>query len=218
MQIAVRGDFNPVYIDALVVAYLKLDFYEEASVLLREAEKRFPKSATVAAGAGDVHMRLNRIDEAMRQYEKAAELAPDESFKLKIRKIQVTMLIAANRYTEAEALLPELEQDSNNRAFVVARRIEMAKYDLESPVAAEIRELLEGNSSNDRETGRPNLLRLYGLLAENSRDYDLAFESWKNSRVKLQDLYDPPESGGRVPARAAYLYQGSFCQNQAFFA
>ncbi len=136
-------------------------------------------------------MKLNRIDEAMRQYEKATGLAEDASYKWKIRKVQVTMLIAANRYTEAEELLKELEQDSNNRAFVVARRIEMAKYDLESPIAGEIRELLDGNSSNDRETGRPNLLRLYGLLAENSRDYDLAFDSWKKSRVKLQDLYDP---------------------------
>ena len=124
-------------------------------------------------------MKLNRIDEAMRQYEKAIELTQDASYTLKIRKIQVTLLIAANRYTEAEALLKEFEQDSNSRAFVVARRIEMAKYGLESPVAGEVRELLDVNTSDDREAGRPNLLRLYGLLAENSRDYGLAFESWK---------------------------------------
>ena len=49
LQIAVRGDFNPAYIDALVAAYFKLDLYEKASVLLCEAEKGFPESATVAA-------------------------------------------------------------------------------------------------------------------------------------------------------------------------
>lgn len=70
-------DFAPVYMD-LADTYAAKSDLTSALAIVREAEKRWPKSAEVQSAIGVIHVRRGAIDEGIEALEKTAALTPED--------------------------------------------------------------------------------------------------------------------------------------------
>ncbi|MDQ3420475.1 MAG: tetratricopeptide repeat protein, partial [Acidobacteriota bacterium] len=70
-------DFEPVYMD-LADTYGQLSDLTRALGVLREAEKRWPKSADVQTAIGVIHVHRGALDEGISKLTLATTLAPDD--------------------------------------------------------------------------------------------------------------------------------------------
>jgi VWFA-related protein len=70
-------DFEPVYMD-LADTYAAKSDLTTALAIVREAEKRWPKSADVHSAIGVIHVRRGAIDDGIRSLTRVTELTPDD--------------------------------------------------------------------------------------------------------------------------------------------
>lgn len=87
-KIAVAKDSkNSSYLDTIGWIYFKLGDYRKAAKYTSEALKQGEKSVTIFEHLGDINYKLNKKQSALRNWEKALEIEPDnERIKLKIEK------------------------------------------------------------------------------------------------------------------------------------
>lgn len=71
-------DFEPVYMD-LADTYAAKSDLTSALAIVREAERRWPKSAEVHSAIGVIHVRRGAIDEGIEALEKTAALTPEDA-------------------------------------------------------------------------------------------------------------------------------------------
>ncbi len=71
-------DFEPVYMD-LADTYAAMSDLTTALAIVREAEKRWPKSPDVHSAIGVIHVRRGALDEGIEALVKATELAPEDA-------------------------------------------------------------------------------------------------------------------------------------------
>ena len=89
-----HGPDNGAYIDSLGWVYYKKGMYQEALEYLKRADETF-KDPVIYDHIGDVHYKLNQIDDAIKYWNLSLELLPDQE-KI-IQKINEIKSIQASR-------------------------------------------------------------------------------------------------------------------------
>ena len=74
-------DFEPVYMD-LADSYAAKSDLSSALAIVREAEKRWPKSADVQSAIGVIHVRRGALDEGIAALAEASRLSPEDGLML----------------------------------------------------------------------------------------------------------------------------------------
>lgn len=83
---SVSRDF---WLDRFASYYLKNDNAEEALLIYDKGISRFPNSAVLYEGKGDVYVKMNQLDKALKAYEKSIELDSDQpEIKVKIDSLK----------------------------------------------------------------------------------------------------------------------------------
>jgi tetratricopeptide (TPR) repeat protein len=75
---AAAPDFEPVYFD-LVDGYMQAKEYDQAIRVLRDAKQRWPRDPEVLNALGVVQTTRGALDDAIRSFEEAATVAPNEA-------------------------------------------------------------------------------------------------------------------------------------------
>jgi len=112
-------DFEPVYMD-LADTYGQLSDLTRALGVLREAEKRWPKSADVQTAIGVIHVHRGALDEGISKLTMATTLAPDDPLvQLNLGRAHHLRYVRDRRWLTSERrwIFPEADRQKASDAF-----------------------------------------------------------------------------------------------------
>lgn len=130
-------DFEPVYMD-LADTYAQMSDLTRALAVLRDAERRWPKSADVQSAIGVIHVSRGALDEGIAKLAQAAALAPDDPLMhLNLGRAYQMRFIRGRRYVTSQRRWVAPDDDRKKAAEAFQRCIALG-----GPYAQQAREAL----------------------------------------------------------------------------
>lgn len=175
---------NDTAVTALLVdAHLGLGQVEPARALLPDPEGPLPQDYHLAAALGAYLVAVDRPDQAVKAFLKAAELAVDQnaaSHAAWARIRAAGVMLDAGRPADARPLLEAAATDSPPTAFLSIHRAELLESDDQAPAALALYESLLGQQDDPSLHARAaRLARQLGQNEKASAHFETAERAWK---------------------------------------
>jgi tetratricopeptide (TPR) repeat protein len=160
--------------------YLRLGLFEKAMPLFTESLKKLPDSVLVNWAMADMHMALNKGDQAIVYYQKALAIPAEPAIHMQVRSNYASALSTIDRHQEASTQLELLKDLPGYRTIHLSKKSFDPKCEDWPKLEEELKAVLQEPQIADDE--RSVLIHALGNVADRLKRSDEAFLYWQSAR------------------------------------